>query len=257
MPTHCPECRHPVPPHATACPNCPASWENEEEDGALPRRHGPDISIPMPVLWLGMLGLLVLMFWKGMSRFIDVADEQKDGFFTNVVANHIQDLDPKTARATKGGPGDGTMGSYASFHQRSANAPDPELDESLAQKDTENWHFRGRIIDANTLAPVADCKMEFVPEHGGARAAASADEDGYYRVTLKPREGGYRVLLAKAGYASGYLEPGQDVAGMSPEDREAASEDAIRSNDSYDVEATGPEVLPTDFYLPPLPAAKK
>src|SRR5579885_2014670 len=98
MPSHCPECRHPVPPEARACPNCPASWDDESEDGPRPKRRSGR-GLPTPVIFFALLAGVGLLFWKGVTQFLETADSE-NSFFDRTVKSHLNELDPKVARAT-------------------------------------------------------------------------------------------------------------------------------------------------------------
>lgn len=256
MPTKCPECSHPVAPEATQCPNCPASWESEE-DGYRPiRRSGALSNIPLPVIWLGILALGGLVFWKAVNGFVDSVDGS-DSVVSRIVNSHLGELDPKVARAVKGGPADGRYGADAHFNAKSPGAT-LEDEEAIVKKEPGQWHFRGRVIDLVTLQAVPGAEIIFSDERKGMRLVVKSDETGSYFASLPPLgKRGYMARVAADGYADGYLNPGTDnVPEMTQPDRASLAADVAAAGDVYTVQGYGSDVVDTDFYLAPLSAPK-
>lgn len=253
MRTRCPQCSHPVAKGVFQCPNCPASWEEEATD-YRPIKRRDERAWEGPVVWFAILGGGVFLAWMGISRFIEIADPDRDGSPLDAfVQQRAGQLDARVAAAARGDGPDGrrpseTQSQPAPSYESSAR----RASEFSGSDEDGDWKVRGGVFDLTTLAPVAGAEVVF--EAGERRKRTSTDGKGRYALRLEALDrGGYQVRISKRGYAPNYFIPGeQGVAYMSPAERRSLARDlAGGSEEPGTVQPYGAEPVTTDFYLAP------
>lgn len=92
------------------------------------------------------------------------------------------------------------------------------------------WPASGRVYDLFSLAPVAAAKLVFADRDTGAKARATTDQKGRYRLSLAASEAGYALDVRHPRYRPGYLEEAEPpLSTRSSGRREEAAYEAAQS----------------------------
>ncbi len=273
----CAHCGTQVELDARHCPNCPASFE--EDDSGVPSRRRRSSRIPQPVLWLAILAVIGLGMWRFINFVMTWADNQtsnnpltemtqalndgKTSSVGNVSPNihaPITEEPPADASSSDEPDSSAIMISHAEpekparrpGRRRKAGAAEPPAAARAASSD--EWKLRGTVYDLVSLKPAAGVPMTLKDAETSRVIETITDAKGRYRLTVPALPGrGYSVIFGSPNYASSYLNPGTE--GIRDKDeayrRKLAADLNHALTPPYPLEGYGAAPIVTDYYLAP------
>jgi hypothetical protein len=263
-PPQCPGCGTNLQPDMESCPNCPMSFHDAPpEKTALQNDTFRTFGIPI-IIFGGLAGALwwySTTMWKAVSAGVEDQPisaapakpaKSEDGMSVSaVIQAKVDELAEKP-----GGTGEApTAGAaFEADEEEGAGVISVMKGHGPSAKVVTEWKMRGVIYDLLTLKPVPAARLIFSDSETNMRAVIQTDGSGRYRAILPPLPGrGYVVTIAKAGYASSYLNPGTEgVAEMSAASRrELVKELSSLIAEPASLEPHSHTPLVTDFHLAP------
>jgi hypothetical protein len=276
-PSKCPGCGTKLTPDMLACPNCPMSFPEDEDDssGGNPLKQSKYYQFVFPVLFFGAIGAIVWYIGSGLMRLGEENNQlETANFLRGDSAQSSPAPSPSAAPAAEpaAGPKDGTAddgdagsdddgGAVSIVHADEPVRPAPRSPSRRRQPPppevVREWKLRGTVYDLATLKPLPGVQLTFADEGTNRSIRTRSDASGRYRVIVPPLDGrGYAVTADKKGYSPNYLDPGTEgVQEKDEADRKSLSRDlsSTLSATPFTVQSAGAKPLVTDFYLAPRP----
>lgn len=280
----CRSCGTAVPLDTLHCPNCPASFETEEDNIFSNRRRTTRVS--PAVLWTLAIAVVCLGMWRLITFVLVYADNEAA---SNPIDQMTQSLSGSTTTASEQAmsvvaPTPAPAGAHPAPSAGSAQpsgdqddaassddaqaimishddeAPAPRAKAKPARhrpakpKGPQEWRLRGTVYDVVTLRPAAGVQVTLKDSETSRSIDTVTDAAGRYRFNVPPLPGrGYSVVFTSPKYAPSYVDPDDEsIRERSPEERKQLASQLARELDPpYPVQGLAGEPVTTDFYLAP------
>lgn len=277
-PAKCPGCGTKLEPEAEICPNCPMSFNGQDDEGPNPLKHESKYwAFVMPLAFFAILGLAVWKLGTGLLGIgLDQTQAERGSFSAGGGAPVTQEAVAKNIQASAQAlVGEGAAPAVSTRAPDAAFASPAAAAAAVADAETQGhgvvsivketgasqartareWRLRGAVYDLVTLKPVAGAKLILLDNEANTRAETVTNAQGRYKTVVPAlNKNGYLVSIAKAGYAASYAGPESAGAGeLDPGSRLELARQLARTVEApTSLEPGSDEPYITDFFLAPL-----